>query len=185
MTEQSVVIACRLCGHQLRVRADRGVQKIRCPSCHNESAWTPTAPGQVESTNPLYSKTKVRESEVQKVSFFCAENGAEFSVVFGRKSQKEKFRIHAIQGSKSKRFTYSPSNLKKIMEWMGTVLGLLTSGESLSQAKSFDAKDFDFAGWRCACCNHKTWPQFVRCSKCNRLVCGSKVISTRIPRLNH
>ena len=55
-------------------------------------------------------------------------------------------------------------------QWPGPKLGSTAS-------KSIDAKCFDMAGWQCAHCKHNSWPAYVKCSTCHRLICGCKVIS--------
>ena len=119
----------------------------------------------------MQKKLKGNGPGVQKISFHCAKDGTAFSVLFARNSSEDKFRIRSID---SPHGNTHPRHKQTFLEGTEVRGGSNPAGES----KSFDAKDFDMAGWQCACCRHSSsWPAFVKCTKCNRLVCGSKVIS--------
>ena len=122
--------------------------------------------------NWLKAQQQIKESgpEVQKISFHCAKDGTEFSVLFARESSKDKFRIRSIEPPQ---VNTDQQHKQTFLEWAE----FRVSSNVSDKSKSFDAKEFDMAGWRCACCQHSSWPQYLQCSKCNRLVCGSKVIS--------
>jgi hypothetical protein len=115
-------------------------------------------------------RIKVNRPEVQKISFHCAKDGTEFSVLFVRESSEDKFRIRSIE---SPHVNTDQHHKQSFLEWAGVRVNSNVSGKS----QSFDANEFDIAGWKCACCQYSSWPQYVRCSKCNRLICGSKIIS--------
>ena len=169
MTASHTVLACKKCGQKVRAPADRGSLSIRCPRCGNKSRWTPKGNPVAATTNEAHSPVKGKIPEVHNVSFFCAQDGAEFSVIFARDYPTEKYRIRSIQA-------LAPDGVErpkqKSGQWPGAKLGSTTS-------KSIDAKYFDMAGWQCAHCKHDSWPAYVKCSTCHRLVCGCKVISIR------
>jgi len=93
----------------------------------------------------------------RSVSFHCAKNGREFSVIFTRSSRYEKFHIHETQIRQNDLATAVPAEP--------------------SQSQSLDANEMDFSGWQCVHCQHHAWPQFVKCGSCHRLVCGVNVVS--------
>jgi hypothetical protein len=117
-------------------------------------------------------KLKGKRPEIQKISFHCAKNGTAFSVLFARESSQDRFRIRSIDFPHA---NTDQQHKQTFLEWAEVRVRPNIADES----KSLDAKDFDMTGWQCACCRHKSWPQYLKCSKCNRLVCGSKVISIR------
>jgi hypothetical protein len=92
------------------------------------------------------SKSKAAGPDTQKLAFHCANDGAEFFVLFARKSATEKLRIQSIQTPQT---------------------GAVGTAQATSPiATSFSAGDFDMAGWQCGCCKHNSSPLFVRCSRC-------------------
>jgi len=97
------------------------------------------------------------DSGLRSVSFNCAKNGREFSVIFTRPSRYEKFRIKETQIGQKDLAAAAPAQP--------------------AQSQSFDANELDFSGWECAHCKHRAWPQFVKCGSCRRLICGANVVS--------
>src|SRR6266849_3487794 len=108
-------------------------------------------------------QAKESEPEVQKISFHCAKDGTEFSVLFARESSADKFRIRSIEAPRTKA---DQQQKQTFLEWAGRKV---IRDRASTVPKSFDAKEFDMAGWQCACCKHNSWPEYVKCSKCNRL----------------
>jgi hypothetical protein len=115
----------------------------------------------------MSTKLKSAGSETQTMTFYCAQTGDAFSVLFARYFSRQRFRIHAIEPPRANRDQPSQQTFLKVQ----------VKSNIKGESKSFDANDFDMAGWQCACCQHRSWPQYVKCSNCNRLVCGSKTIS--------
>jgi DNA-directed RNA polymerase subunit RPC12/RpoP len=162
MTESYV--ACKRCGSPVRISNAQELPLTRCPSCGGQ--FVP----QLKSPSPNFSmkETSVPSDplEVRKISFFCAQSGGEFSVTFARNTPNEKFRIRSID--------VVPSKTDKLP-------GLSdVAARKPTKTTPFQANDFDIAGWRCPYCSHGVTlvsSLFAKCSKCNRLVCGSKIIT--------
>jgi DNA-directed RNA polymerase subunit RPC12/RpoP len=161
MTESYV--ACKRCGSPVRISNSQELRLIRCHSCGHEFAPPPksSALGFIRKDTPAPSGPL----EVRKISFFCAHSGDEFLVTFARNGSSETFRIRSIN--------IAPS-----------IAGTLSALSDVPRMKppkitAFSADEFDIAGWRCPCCSHGTpvvGSLFVKCGKCSRLVCGSKII---------
>lgn len=167
MRETYISFSCARCGRKAPVRKDSASKTARCPICGYEassSSEVPIGPPLAVIGNRRSSDSESESSP--KVPFFCAQNGAEFFVLFKRTSAGEKFRITSID----------------IVPQLRTIVSRDARAQMRSQPhlKTFSANEFDVSGWQCPYCRHGASAVkflFVKCAKCNRLVCGSRVIS--------
>ena len=140
--------------------------RVECPKCHYaRSIPTPAEKVRIRCSRcecqfDLQAPSpQMHKSERRKLSFYCAQTGAETVVTFVRSSPSETFRIQAILPVTNPRSADSKQN------------AVVASG--------IDARQFDLTGWRCGSCGHQgglAQASFVRCGTCQRLVCGSKII---------
>lgn len=141
-------------------------QVIPCTSC-GQKIRVPTNRGSLKVRCPsCRNEFPWSPPESQQVSFCCAESGAEFVVLFARENAAKKFRIRSIQ----------PVGLQTA-ERASPRSG---SFEHTPVAKALNATEFDVSGWECPHCKHgksSVTTLFVKCGTCNKLVCGSKVIT--------
>lgn len=116
---------------------------------------------QVEASTPVE----------QEVAFYCAKDSSRFSVLFARDAESGKFRIRSIEGPAAR----APK--ADGFAWRRGMRSKSNDGDGKLECSTLSANELDLAGWQCACCKYRPWPPFVKCPKCGRLVCGSKVVA--------
>ena len=124
--------------------------------------------------------------EIREIPFRCARTGGRFRVLFGRTNAARNFRIRQVLAEDVQSEPNPPGPVvgsaiaRKLRAIPGRVTRVFRNHQLSRETHTFDAGEFDFAGWYCPCCGHsqhqQTWPEFVRCSKCGECVCGGRVI---------
>ena len=154
MDNATTMIVCQSCKGRLRVPTDQGSLRLTCPVCRASWDWIPPNTFTDERVLP----------------FRCAQTGQQFFVVFGRQSSMQRFRVlnvrdqMALAGELSEPDRDSPHVLS----------------QAAQRVETFEAADFDFAGWFCPGCGYGQTGEmaipFVRCSICGECVCGGRII---------
>jgi len=203
MTDRScVILRCPNCARRLRVPTDRGGLLVTCPECRHRWEWAPAPcppPEIIDSTDLTGSKPRAiatmgsgpqfgtsQTSEQRQLFFRCAQTGRRFAVLFGRPNPSQRFRTLTVgddstvpdQDDSSKNTEPHPDAIAPCCGPRRRKTG--HSAMVSSELQSFDAADFDFAGWYCPFCGHyRATPAktpFVRCSSCGECVCGGRII---------
>lgn len=135
--------------------------KIPTTNDANLPAWRKKL--EAASGQPLSAPPNAKHDgrEFHSISFHCAKTGSEFSAKFSRKSQGERFRIREIRTIKD-----NPSSPR-------------SEPDNAPVSHTFNANDFDFTGWYCPYCQYNSGPQFVKCNRCQRLICGAQIITNQ------
>ncbi|WPB73342.1 hypothetical protein KYC5002_30325 [Archangium violaceum] len=150
---------CPVCSQRLRIPPEQVLAQgrtieIRCPPCGSWFYWTAPA-----------------SAEIRQLDFRCAHDGKEFSVVYAKGSNDQRFRIREIQ-----RTAGLLEELHEAAFAMAAVHGLGTIKTSV-----WNASELDHSGWCCPHCRERglSTSQFFRCHACKELVCQARVIQIR------
>jgi hypothetical protein len=140
------IVSCPSCDTKARVPTDRGLIKVKCPTC---------------GTRFFYPAT----SEYSEVQFRCSRDGATFQVVTRRHRPDDRFQIHRI----------APLSAAKTRQLVperaaATAVG---AAQATHAADEYDWSGFYCPC--CGYIPGKQDTDFVRCGKCSEFVCGESV----------
>lgn len=140
------IVSCPSCGTKARVPSDRGLIKVKCPSC---------------ATHYFHPAT----FEVSEVQFRCSRDGATFVVTARRHQPDDRFTIHriaplAVSGSRQ----LAPE---------GTATASDGPHQAIHPANQYDWSGFYCPC--CGYIPRAEDTDFVQCGTCRGLVCGESV----------
>ncbi|MFE8599861.1 MJ0042-type zinc finger domain-containing protein [Archangium violaceum] len=150
---------CPKCSQLLRIPAEQvpaqgRTIEIRCSPCGSWFYWTVPA-----------------STEIRQLNFRCVHDGKEFSVVYAKDSNDQRFRIREIQRT---------ANLIEELYEAAFAMAAVHAPGTIKNTV-WNAGELEHSGWRCPYCGDRglSTSQFFRCNACKELVCQARVIQIR------
>jgi hypothetical protein len=141
------IVSCPSCGANARVPSDRGLLKVKCPSC---------------ATRYFYPAT----SEFSEVQFRCSRDGATFLVATRRHRPDDRFQIHRI----------APLSASKSSQLVPTeAVAAAPDGPAHTTHAAHEYDWSGFYCPCCGYIPRGSDTEFVQCGKCREFVCGESI----------